>query len=79
VGWSTEVAPASLAEVPAAGSDPRGEGGSLWVFLLVVAIVFEEWRTSVPTDGANCGVTPSLSPSLRDTGGKAESFPQVND
>ena len=66
-------------EVPIVGSDPYGGGGSLWVFLLVVAIVFEEWRTRVPMDGANCRVTPSLSPSLRDTGGEAEGFPQVSD
>ena len=75
MGWSTRVPPAPLAEVPAAGSDPRGGGGSLWVFLLVVAIVFEEWRTGVPMDGANYGVTPSLSPSLKDMGGEAEGFP----
>ena len=71
--------PAPLAEVPAAGSDPRDGGRSLWVFLLVVAIVFKEWRTGVPTDGANYVVTPSLLPSLKDTGGEAEGFPRVSD
>ena len=55
-------------EVPIAGLDPCGGGGSLWVFLLVVAIVFEEWQTRVPMDGANYGVTPTLSP-------EAEGFP----
>jgi len=37
------------------------------VFLLVVAIVFEMWRAGVPTDGTNYGVTPDLSPLLRNT------------
>ena len=59
--------PAPLAEVPAAGSDPRGGGGSLWVFLLVVAIVFKEWWTRVTMDGTDYGVTLGLSASLRGT------------
>ena len=77
--WSIRAPPALLVELPTAGSDPHGGGGSLWVFLLVVAIVFEEWQIGVPTDGANYGVTPTLSPLLWDMGGEAEGFPQVND
>ena len=66
-------------EVLATRSDTRGGGRSVWLFLLVVAIIFGAWWTMVPRDDANCGVTPILSPSLRDMGGEAKGFPQVND
>ena len=65
-GSYDRFAPTRGWRIPVVVGGPSGAGGH-WLRNL--------WCDGVPTDGANCGVTPGLSPPLRIVEGETEGLP----